>query len=324
MSNLPLFAAFCFLCFHTSALANWQLSGPDVRVQVEFGTPVLSEFTIRNVGTEASPATEMRADIGPAIFRVEYGATPVGGVCGAWRLLPFSIDLVNSRELRFSIPAIPAGGQIQCRYLVEQLFSDPGNLDLYLRPTLQATAAPIRLTIGALVDISIEAQLLSSQPAGANIANRYRIRFQNESPHTISTYGIGFCFENSPNFTMLLNFPGACRNDAPGLTCFSGSSRGLSAGPISPGQSASCEIETRSTVAPNLGVYSLSDFLQRADGRNLKDINSNNNFLRLRQGQPLAQMVQVTALTTPALFALFVLMLLLGSIHTRRTAQNSA
>jgi hypothetical protein len=225
------------------------LSSPDVRVQVEFGTPVLSEFTIRNVGAEASPATEMRADIGSVIFRVEYGATPLGGDCGAWRLLPFSIGLVNSRELRFSIPAIPAGGQIQCRYLIEQLFSDPGNLDLYLRPTEQAKAAPIRLTIGALVDLSIEAQLLSSQPVGANMVNRYRIRFQNESPHAVSTYGIGYCFENSPNFTTLLNFPGACRNDAPGLTCFSGSSRGLSAGPILPGQSASCEIETRSAVA---------------------------------------------------------------------------
>ena len=321
MKNLRILATLYALCFHACALANWQLSSPDVGVQVEFGTPVVSEFTIRNIGTEASPGTEMRADIGPAIFRFEYGATPLGGDCGVWRLLPFSIDLVNSRELRFSIPAIPAGGQIQCRYLVEQLFSDPGNLDLYLRPTLQATAAPIRLTIGALVDISIEAQLLSSQPAGANIANRYRIRFQNESPHTISTYGIGFCFENSPNFATLINFPGACRSDAPGLTCFSGSSRGLSAGPISPGHSASCEIETRSTVAPNLGVYTLSDFLRRADGRNLKDINSNNNFLRLRQGPLLTQTVQINALTTPALFALLVMLFLLGSIHTGRYSE---
>ncbi len=284
-----------------AASADWNLVIAPANVQTELSAPGILEMRVTNTGTDASPAMDLQAGtIVPLL--ADYQINLVSGNCGPWRDgsvvigFPFVLSVA-----RVAIPVIAPGDNVRCHYRFDAMRADSRNFRLSFAPIDRPNAANGLIHIGALTDLGATANLLSSRFENGSTVNRYRINVHNSGPNSVAEYGFGTCTSPPIGFAIRFDFPGACPESNAGPACFM-SGFGITAGALPANQSANCEIETIGPKNPGLDVLRLlDDQIGRSDGRQLLDINPNNNAVRIVAG---AAQVQVPTVSWLGLVAL--------------------
>lgn len=318
-------------------MADWQLGnvGTTARVDVESG-PQEFEVWIKNVGDQPSPAQ----DLGSSFYSPDnrYLSLLVGyqiqlrtGACGPWRdsnalpwqvlsLMPPIFDFGLS--VRFAIPALAVGEQLHCRYQIYQPADQGSNVLLFFQPVTRPVNQPaiFSFRVGRFSDLSASAVLLgSTNAAGTEWVNRYRVVVTNHGNKPVSRFNLGNC-KTAYLGRISSDFPGGCVSTSRVHSCFNGVTNFLG-GSVAPGQQTSCEFEIRRDrnypTPPNLRVDAIYD----NHGHELFDVQPDNNALTLVSVDEFA--LRIPTLSWAGLFVLMLGIAIGGLIFAQLEARQS-
>ncbi len=296
------------------AQAAWQFSASQSLAPVEFGSPATFEMRISNIGDSDSPPSTLFA-LKSVFDDGSYSTAPLSE-CSAWRGAVVSVPKQGDfGGDEFDIPTIPAGGSISCRYSITQtaVSAVPLTLRFRVKPNILDSSLPQQtLLIGALGDFSATATLQSDQFTNNQRVRRFRLQFNNASPHEISNYAVSRCLEPPVAVSLRVDFEGACRTNGSGPLCFMGSYPRLRGDNIPANSSSSCDVDV---IGENITGLSTFGFMQatRADGRWVLDTNEANDRLVIVGGL-------TTRVAAPSLnrYGVLLMVVLLGCVAARR------
>ena len=291
-SAMKFFATVAMCALPFAAFADWRLTMAPASVQVDFGAPGLLELRIRNTGDTASPERSFTSQ-GFTFLAVlsAYEVTPLSGRCGNW--LTVGGGFTGQVATSFSIPEVLPGAELVCRYNFVARRVGVGTFDeRFSYYSANALVLLGTIKIGGLTDLGATANLISARQVSGQSVNRYRLNVHNFGQFAVQSYGFGVCGVGPLSFTINTNFPGSCSPSNSPYNCLNlgGLLLDLTAGPILPGERASCEFETRGSVNPDLSLIRLFPRITRPlpDTRLLLDINAENDALKLVAADPIA------------------------------------
>lgn len=288
-SAMKFFATVAMCALPFAAFADWRLTMAPASVQVDFGAPGLLELRIRNTGDTASPERSFTSQ-GFTFLAVlsAYEVTPLSGGCGNW--LTVSGGFTGQVATSFSIPEVLPGAELVCRYNFVARRAGVGNFDeRFSYYSANALVLLGTIKIGGLTDLGGTANLINARQVSGQSVNRYRLNVHNFGQFAIQSYAFGVCGAGPLNFTIDTNFPGSCAPANWPFSCNNGFLFDLTAGPILPGENASCVFQTVGDSSPNLSAIRLFPRITRQlpDNRLLLDINPENDVLTLVAADPI-------------------------------------
>ena len=287
-SAMKFFATVAMCALPFAAFADWRLTMAPASVQVDFGAPGLLELRIRNTGDTASPERSFTSQ-GFTFLAVlsAYEVTPLSGGCGNW--LTVGGGFTGQVATSFSIPEVLPGAELVCRYNFVARRVGGGTFDeRFSYYSANALVLLGTIKIGGLTDLGATANLISARQVSGQSVNRYRLNVQNFGQFAVQSYSFGKCVGAPLSFTIDTNFPGGCSPVNSPYNCPSGLLFDLTAGPILPGERASCEFDTLGDRNPELSAIRLFPRITRPppDNRLLLDNNAENDALRLVAADP--------------------------------------